>query len=395
MEAETVKFTIYYRKSGHGLSVDAQFLLNTLRNLGHRCDIEVIEINHRSRMSSLFEIILRRLNILYDLNLLKRLFRFKPRDVAIHLENPIYTKLYRHNIHILVPNQEWMDPRRLDLLESFSYIWCKTRLAKAVFSELGCRTRYIGFYSEVLDLPAPVSKSREHFLSRVGMSQHRGAQILVDTWRDQPDWPLLKLVIHPSRQPANKPANVEYIDVFRSREGFAELAASSLYHIYLTETEGFGHSIVEALGYGSIVMVNDAPPMNEVLDEDCGIMVECSYLGQKRLSPRFGARKSSIEAAVQRILSMTEQEIGLMTMAAQSRYQQMKDEFPRRLDAVIREDLAKAGARLPDRMIETRDKGDQDARFNSHTDLQPGEIPGADDRQRSGADVPGLRTAHR
>jgi len=334
-----MQIEICFSKSGFGLSRDAQILKQTMRHIG--LDPHIEPVKSKSSYSSLEKLLiffLRASNALYFFRSLLRAFNLiQKNSLTVHLENISYLKLFSRGIHVLIPNQEWYDPYRLDLLRYVTSVWCKTHLAETIFDELGCRTQYLGFRSEVDDNLTKLALDSSFFFSRTGMSANRGAESLIETWRKNPSWPTLKLVIHHSRRPEVKPHNVEYLDIFESKLEYDRMASCSLFHIYLTETEGFGHSIVEALGYGAIVIALDAPPMNEILNHECALLVKGRYLGQKRLSPRFGADIESLELTIKKALTLGENDIKELSNNAKARYATLSGSFTERLQSVLHE----------------------------------------------------------
>jgi glycosyltransferase involved in cell wall biosynthesis len=248
----------------------------------------------------------------------------------------VFNKCFLHENHILIPNQEWFDPHAIDLLFFMEAVWCKSHFAENIFNEFDCATKYIGFCSEINVNSLSLKKSRDYFFSRIGKSKYRGAELLINLWAQHPEWPLLKIVINKENIPQKTPANVEYLMGALDTDEFQFLAASSLFHIYMTETEGFGHSIAEAMGYGSIIIVTDAPPMNEILNDQCAILVKANYIGQKMLAPRFGASQADVAAAINKVLVLTDEEINQITANAQATYQQLQNSFNGRLEAVIK-----------------------------------------------------------
>lgn len=329
-------FKIYYMATGFGLQKDAAIIRTVLNQLGFDCEIIQLLVRkkrHPAPVRFVFEV-LRKFNFLF---LYRWLANFFPKSgcVALHLETIAYEKLFLNEKHILIPNQEWFDTSTLDLLQFMDAVWCKTRLAQNIFSELGLPAEYIGFRSEVNEAELIDNKTRDYFFSRTGMSQFRGAENLINVWRKHPEWPLLKIVIHPSRRPGDCPVNVEYIDVVSDLAEYKRLSGAAQFHIYMTEAEGFGHSIVEAMGQGSIVLVTDAPPMNEMAHPNCALLVDSRYCGHKMLSPRYAALPEAIEAAVERAIKMRDDEIALISKNAKLQYEYLSKEFVANMARVV------------------------------------------------------------
>lgn len=330
------RFVIYYVPSGMGLVKDAEILSTVLVRLGFDVRVESTpaEVTYPLWQQWLLSF-LRKINFILIYKKIIKMVGIKTNTYAIHLENINYKKCFRFERHILIPNQEWFEPHNIHLLRYMTSVWCKSHYAQGIFNELGCKTDYIGFVSQVNSAFIGQPKAKDYFFSRSGKSRHRGAELLIQLWARHPEWPLLKIVMHKERIPASYPANVECIVSPVDTEAYHRLASASLLHIYMTETEGFGHSIVEAMGYGCVLLVTDAPPMNEILTAESALLVEAAYAGQKRLSPRFAASPDALERAVDKALRLTDDEILAITSAASQGYQSMHCAFEQRLSIAI------------------------------------------------------------
>lgn len=333
-----MNFKIYYSRAGFGLVKDAKILKDALMFLGY--DAEIIELptakhGFLGRITAAIASFSKIIGFLFFYRRLQRFFLGKPKHVSIHLEKIFYGKLFLHRQQILIPNQEWFGSAFFELLKYIDNVWVKTGFAEGIFKQFRPTVNYIGFCSAI-DSNVICEKNGDHFFSRVGMSHFRGAERLVEVWRNHPEWPLLKMVIDSSCRPANPPANVEYLDIFSRAEDYVALASSSLFHIYASEAEGFGHSIVEAMGYGAVVLVTDAPPMNEVVDADCALLIAATYSGQKLFSPRFLVNASAVENTIETVMKMDTARIQQLIENARRRPAILKERFYNNLAMVIK-----------------------------------------------------------
>lgn len=332
-----MKFTIYFAKTGFGLRKDALILCDAITHYGH--EATVVEMPSSEvrfgGVRGLFLKALKTFNVLFFYKAVQAVLLPKPTRIGIHLESIFYEKLFLAEQHILIPNQEWFEVSHIPLLTYMKAVWVKSLFAKEIFAQYKPPVEYISFCSIVAEFDATTVKRRDYFFSRTGMSRYRGAHNLINVWARHPEWPPLKIVIDPSVRPAVKPDNVEFLDIFPRHEDFVSFASGSLFHLYATETEGFGHSILEAMGYGALVMVTDAPPMNEIANNDCALMLAAEYSGQKSIAPRFAVQPSALEQAVEKALAMRDDEIVAITTAAQQRVLDFKQSFYRHLENAI------------------------------------------------------------
>lgn len=333
-----MKFRIYFSKTGFGLRKDARILSDALTHFGYQTEIVEMpssEVRFGGARGMLIKI-LKAFNILFFFRSVQDIFFRNKSTVGIHLESIFYENLYRSEHHILIPNQEWFEVSHIQLLPYVREVWVKTKFAEEIYRQYKRPVRYIGFCSILENYDVNVAKRRDYFFSRTGMSEYRGAKNLIDVWTRHPEWPPLKIVIHPSKRPSFKPDNVDFLDIFPRVEDFVQFASSSLFHIYATETEGFGHSILEAMGYGSVVMVTDAPPMNEIANDSCALMLTSEYSGQKSIAPRFAVVPAALEAAVEKAMGLDEESITKIGAAAQQRMLDFKQDFYNSLDNAVK-----------------------------------------------------------
>ena len=333
-----LKFKVYFIANGHGLRKDAELLREMLVALGYSCEIEESpgEADSSYYGKKAFYLFAKKINLLHFYKkIINRLLFSSEKTYSFHLEDIFFPALFRREHHVLIPNQEWFRSGNFELMQYISHVWCKTRLAESIFGQFHHKTSYIGFYSGINPDLRDGEKYRDYFYTRVGSGRFRGAQILVDVWRKNPVWPNLKMVISPHLRPIHPPANVEFIDPFVDADESYQLASSSLFHIYMTETEGFGHSIVEAMGYGALVIVTDAPPMNEITNSRSVLGVRAEYAGQKMLSPRFRALPHSIEESVEKVLAMSDNEKNEITQNARARFCELERQFTTNLALAI------------------------------------------------------------
>lgn len=313
--AKVQSFKIFCPSTGLGLKKDAKIIETTLRELGFQVSVYTGQRFYRVISFLYIKVRLVKLSLR-----IKRFFNRDSNVVVIHLERVSQKGLLVGGHNILVPNQEWCAKHVLSLLSYIDVIWCKSKLAVAIFSELGYSTEYISFCTE---LDSSVMRNEvlinqeKGFFTRIGPSRNRGAEQLAKLWAKHSEWPILKMVVDPEYRPDTIAENIEYIGYIHSDEEFNCLANSVPFHIFLTEAEGFGHLIVESMSRGAIVLMTNASPMNEYASQESAILMSAYYAGQLQLSPRFHVNDDVIEAAVEKALSLnSEAKFTISKMAA-------------------------------------------------------------------------------
>lgn len=325
------KIVILFSSAGLGLAKDARVLQAALLDSNYKVELQAFvqtDIASDSYVKNLIIRFLFKFNVIYFWRKLLSALLPKPSTIFLHLENIHYKKLYINAIHILIPNQEWFRVSGISLLPHIHQVWCKTHLACSIFTELGVLTRYIGFsLGQEEPLYIQSTSAKPEFFSRIGRSAYRGAEKLVSIWSQHPEWPSLNLVIDASRRMFPSPDNVIYVDEFPSVDDYHAYANSFRFHLYATETEGFGHSIYESMRAGAIVLLTDAPPMNEIVTDEGAVLIPAIYSGNKGLSPRFSVTRRGLEYSVFRALELSESERNQITTHAKIVVSWMDDEF--------------------------------------------------------------------
>lgn len=331
-----LSFTVVYLPTGMGLKKDAEVLQSALMQLGYSCRVRTA-----SRYDRIIYGIFLKFNLVWFVQLgkkaLQKIFKRRSRTVALHLESISSQAVLAADINIFIPNQEWCSRQQLSLVPQMDSLWCKSRLAENIFSQLYYKTAYMGFCTEFE--PVELKESNDAhglaFFTRIGLSHNRGALQLATLWSRHPEWPILKMVVSHAFQPPVAADNIDYIDHLPSLADFQYLAASTPCHIFLTEAEGFGHLIVESMSRGALVLMTDAAPMNEYADNHSAIMLQAKYAGQLRLSPRFCIDDAVVERAVEQVIAMPEEEKNRLIHNAKAVNEKLRKRFYSNLQQLI------------------------------------------------------------
>jgi glycosyltransferase involved in cell wall biosynthesis len=245
-------------------------------------------------------------------------------------------QLGRARVNCLVPNPEWFRQRWRPYLAALDLVLCKTRMADAVFSALGCRTAVTGFTSvDRLEPGAAMDYGR--FFHLAGRSVLKGTDTLVALWARHPEWPMLTVIQHPANASRVRAANVayrcEYLDdaVLRREQNAHGV------HLCPSEAEGFGHYIVEALSCRAVVVTTDAPPMNEHVTRDRGLLAGCTVAGAHHLGTRYAVDPASLERGIEQVLATDAAAKRRLGDHARAWYEDSARAFRRRLVEVLRD----------------------------------------------------------
>lgn len=260
-------------------------------------------------------------------------------DVNLHLEHikPEFLRLARWNFFI--PNPEWCEKRDVRLLPKVERVLVKTRHAMAIYEGLGCEVKLIGFTSEDRYDGGHTPRKRA-FFHLAGRSSSKQTDVLLKTWLQHPEWPVLTVLQHPSKATGIVSANnihhrVDYIDDAELKQ----LQNEHLFHVCPSETEGFGHYIMEALSVGAVVMTTNAEPMNEFISAERGILIPYVATKRQNMATCYLVDAGGIELAVQQALALADDDIARRSSDARAFYVASFKSFRERLPAAMTQAL--------------------------------------------------------
>jgi hypothetical protein len=328
---------------GIGLRRSTRLLASVLRDSGCRVTVTVFHADLGARVGRAIRkagsTLLRR--PLYDVN--------------IFVESAAASWFPLARVNCLVPNPEWADDEVVESLPGFDWVLCKTRHAEEIFSKLGCRTRYIGFTSfDRLD--PTVSRDYGRFLHVAGRSHMKGSDVLIRTWLQHPEWPLLTVLWHADGVQPTYASNLRWIPRWIDETSLLTLQNSHAVHFCPSIVEGFGHSIVEAMSVRAVVVTTDGPPMNTLVNTERGILVSSVMTRPLRLGTCYDVDEASIEQAIRQILSLTMSERRRMGEEARLWFVENDLMFRGQLFNLLREctGVETRSARLADRGLQNR-----------------------------------------
>lgn len=258
--------------------------------------------------------------------------RRDPEECILFLERVAARWLRRAGRYALIVNQEWYSPRRLPLLRWIDHVLCKTRHAQEIFSAHHPSVHYLGFTS-VDRRTGTGGPDYTRFLHLAGGSRLKGTSALLDVWRRHPEWPVLTVVQHAREgDPAPEvPGNVELITEYLPQARILELQNACGIHLCPSLSEGWGHYIVEAMSCCAVPLVTDAPPMNELVAADRGVLVPWERCEPRKLGTNFHVDRPALERAIAGLIEMPVAEKARMGAAARAWFEENQVRFRERL----------------------------------------------------------------
>ncbi|HEY1725880.1 MAG TPA: hypothetical protein VGF89_10675 [Steroidobacteraceae bacterium] len=328
------------KSNGVGLTRDLALLEAALSVNGCQVTVHPCERDDRRRRRSLFTRIAMRARRRQGSGTHVPQF-----DVNVMLEHVWPQFVHQARCNVLVPNPEWTDRRDLAMLGVIDRAWTKTRVAHEVFAALRMRCWPIGFDSE--DRLQGAIPRLPYFLHLAGRSPLKGTQHLLTLWRRHPEWPRLTVVhCRDDAQAAeagagSDRANIVYQRAYLSDQEIRTLQNAHRFHLCVSEAEGWGHYIAEAMSVGAVALVTDAAPMNELIEADRGLLV-AARLGEAHNLARIARfDEAALTSAVMRAQDMSTAQLESIGEAARRWFVANKQGFAARVKSGLN-DLTEA-----------------------------------------------------
>lgn len=294
-----LKINIFTEFNGRGLEVDQSILKEAITDLGH-------SVNCYNYFHNPLEV--------------------SPADINIFFQVLAADKFPCAPLNWFIPNPEWY-VQSLEELKNVDLILCRTREVERIFTDLKIKTYYLGFTSSDC-FSGLISKDYKLFTHIAGSSTQKGTDSILSIWKENPQFPLLTILKqdgigfithnihkHGLKVPLNE------LQIIRNRCGV---------HLCPSETEGFGHYIMEAMSTCAVVVTTDAPPMNEfILDKRCLVPYHAS--SPQRLAMNYYVDPVQLENTIKSLNKLSTKERRLIGIANRTMYMKKTAEFNERL----------------------------------------------------------------
>lgn len=294
-----LKINLFCKANGAGMGVDQKILVDSLETFG--CSVH-----------------------LHD----KSKEKLPPKaDINIFVEILQSNCMKTAPLNWFIPNPEWYK-QPLPLLDKIDLILCRTREVERIFQERGSNTYYLGFTT--FDHYNPeIQKLYDRFIHVAGRSQQKGTPAILDAWSQNPTFPELLVIKREGRQDRPKLKNLTWYRLL-DEETLRQYQNEYGIHLCLSETEGFGHYLAEAMAVGAVVITTDAPPMNEfITDPRC--LVPYSHTAPQHLGINYYVDAEAVATKIEEILQLSEEELAQIGLDNRAAYIRMKNDFMERL----------------------------------------------------------------
>jgi hypothetical protein len=314
--------------NGFGLTRNLRLLGAALSSGGHEVSVSALR---RGKLRKIMRPINLRASVAWQ-----RLRGLDARryDVNLMLEHvrAEYFPVARHNV--LMPHPEWFVERDQADFAGIDRVFTLTHHAVPIFQRLGKPVDYVGFTSEDRH-DAAVPRERA-FFHLAGRSANKGTEALLTLWRAHPHWPLLTVVQNPrSARPGAPAENIRHLIDYLDDAALKRLQNAHRFHLCPSETEGFGHYLVEAMSIGAVTVTVDAAPMNEMVTPDRGMRVAVARTATQNLATTNFFDPQSMADTVERALALDDAELDRIGTAARAWFHANDHDFRQHINAAV------------------------------------------------------------
>ena len=106
-------------------------------------------------------------------------------------------------------------------------------------------------------------------------------------------------------------------------------------HLCPSRSEGWGHNLVEGLSCGALVITTDAPPMNEHVHADYGMLIAAARSQPRHLGTSYFVDIGTLEAGIAAAIGMPPSRKAEMGELARNRFLEIDREFRARVISLL------------------------------------------------------------
>lgn len=300
---QKLKINLFGLCNGKGLQTDQDVLLEALQQLGH--SVICIKCGEKTKKQIA--------------------------DINIFFEYIFPDKLTWAKKNWFIPNPEWYI-QDLKLLDKIDLILCKTKESERVFQNRCYSVYYLGFTSPDCYQPH-IEKDFSLFFHLAGGSRQKGTSAILHTWK--PHYPHLTVIQHATEWIVSK-RNLKFIANFIPKNDLRYLQNRCGIHLCPSETEGFGHYLMEAMSAKAVVVTTDAPPMNEFIqDQRC--LVSFVNSSSQHLGVNYYVNAEELKIKLEALMTLSSEELRKIGECNRMIYLQKKEEFQNNLEQILLE----------------------------------------------------------
>lgn len=216
--------------------------------------------------------------------------------IHIYISNVDKKWLKHAETKMLMINHElfFQSEKDIEKYKELDYVLCRTQIGydwalkiklEQKFKYKIILTRFTSIFPQL-----SIQKNENLILHSAGEHHWKQTDAIIKAWQKYPDLPLLILTctdqcfrnIEPIVKKNGYPKNIYFHKKLLEYDKFVNLKNNAGIHLCPSIVEGYGHYINESRKVKSLVITTNFAPMNELIDDTCGILINCSSYGNKK-----------------------------------------------------------------------------------------------------------------
>lgn len=209
-------------------------------------------------------------------------------DIHIHVGDIVSDWFKHSNKKFYLMDHENFKPKILNEIGKVDGVLCRTKidleLIKKIKNENNFdfkiyNTRFTSVFQE-----KPVLKHWNVVLHFAGEYHRKQTSEILKTWQTYPDLPLIIIIctdqcfknVEDLLETNGRPKNIHFHKRKLENEDLTLIANKMGIHLCPSEIEGYGHTINDARKIKSLIITSNIEPINELVDDSCAIMINCT-----------------------------------------------------------------------------------------------------------------------
>lgn len=274
---------------------------------------------------------------------------FKPTkndDIHIYISNMDEHWLKYAKIKMLMINHElfYQSSDYDEKYNKLDYVLCRNQIgydwAMKIKLEHGFKYSILLTKFTTIFPTVDIQKHSNLILHSAGEHHWKQTDVIIKTWQKYSDLPLLIITctnqcfrnVQPILNKGGYPKNIHFHKKLIDYDKFVALKNKAGIHLCPSIVEGYGHYINESRKVKSLVITTNFPPMNELIDDSCGILINCSSFGLKKNGAKLCfVTENDMYVAVKKALDLSYETKQQMINKAHSKFLNETSEFTEKI----------------------------------------------------------------
>jgi len=235
-------------------------------------------------------------------------------DKQFFIEHIFPNLLTNSPCNIYIPNLEFINQNDYNLMQTkyIKYVIAKTNHSyNELYKILGNKVvKWI--WSSIDRNICTIQPDFNQYLHIKGQSRFKNSQMILDIWRNHPEWPMLHIVHYGDlnkngflqiKEPVVINDNITLYQYKLDDNSLKHLMNKCGNHICPSQTEGYGHYINEARSVGAVIITTNSEPMNEFTTKKYGFLVNVNSIKKLNMGMLCLIEQSELENTIKKCIN--------------------------------------------------------------------------------------------